>query len=301
MSRVFDSSQVGANLQTIITPSSAVYNNLQAWTMACWVNPTTDTGFSALITKDPQTSYGIQLNLEAGLKVQGFGNYTVATPTTTTNEAVSLNTWSHLAATFDNAGDRKVHIYINGIEATYSVQNAASGTIIDDSAHGWVFGSDTFSGDSLNGSIAEGAIYNTALTSGQVATLVASTVGATGSPVGYWHFCGFASPEPDSSGNGNDAVLSTNPPTQGSNSPGYSACTPPTPTLPYSVPDCRNYATFPNSSRTVNQTKIYDVQTSSNSAVPGTDSRAAGAPTDDRITPNIPENSRTPGTYGPGE
>lgn len=69
----------------------------------------------------------------------------------------------------------------------------------------------------------------------------------------------------------------------------------------YSVPDCRNYGTFPNSSRDVNGTLIYDVQTSSNSAVPGTDSRAAGAPVDCRVSPNIPLNSRTPGTFGPGE
>ncbi len=69
----------------------------------------------------------------------------------------------------------------------------------------------------------------------------------------------------------------------------------------YSVPDCR--VTKPNSatSRTVNGTLLYDSQTSSNPAIPPTDSRTAGAPVDCRVSPNIPENSRTPGTYGPGE
>lgn len=62
----------------------------------------------------------------------------------------------------------------------------------------------------------------------------------------------------------------------------------------YSVPDCRNYATFPNASRNVQGTLTYDVQTSSNSTVPSTDSRAAGAPVDSRTAPNIPENSRAP-------
>jgi hypothetical protein len=57
----------------------------------------------------------------------------------------------------------------------------------------------------------------------------------------------------------------------------------------YSVPDCR---VAPNSSRGVQGTLIYDVQTSSNPAVPGTDSRVASV---------IPINSRTPGTFGPGE
>jgi hypothetical protein len=72
------------------------------------------------------------------------------------------------------------------------------------------------------------------------------------------------------------------------------------PSLVYSVPDCRVAPFGPNASRTVQGTTTYDVQTSSNSAVPSKDSRAAGAPVDCRVSPNIPQNSRTPGTYGPG-
>lgn len=71
--------------------------------------------------------------------------------------------------------------------------------------------------------------------------------------------------------------------------------------LPYSVPDCRVAPAGPNASRTVQGTVIYDVQTSSNHAIPPTDSRAAGALVDSRVSPNIPQNSRTPGTFGPGE
>lgn len=69
----------------------------------------------------------------------------------------------------------------------------------------------------------------------------------------------------------------------------------------YSVPDCRVPPAGPNASRTVQGTKIYDVQTSSNPAIPPTDSRVAGAPVDSRVSPNIPQNSRAPGTFGPGE
>jgi hypothetical protein len=69
----------------------------------------------------------------------------------------------------------------------------------------------------------------------------------------------------------------------------------------YSVPDCRVAPAGPNASRNVQGTSIYDVQTSSNHAIPPVDSRAAGAPVDCRVSPNIPQNSRTPGTYGPGE
>jgi hypothetical protein len=67
----------------------------------------------------------------------------------------------------------------------------------------------------------------------------------------------------------------------------------------YSVPDCR--VTKPNSAtgETNQGTVLYDKQTSSNPAIPPVDSRVAGAPVDSRV--NKPTNSRTPGTFGPGE
>lgn len=69
----------------------------------------------------------------------------------------------------------------------------------------------------------------------------------------------------------------------------------------YSVPDCRLAPFGPNSSRSVQGTLIYDKQTGSNAAVPGKDSRVQGAPIDSRVASIIPQNSRTAGTYGPGE
>lgn len=68
----------------------------------------------------------------------------------------------------------------------------------------------------------------------------------------------------------------------------------------YSVPDCRVAPFGPNASRLVQGTKIFDVQTSSNPAIAPTDSRAS-KPVDSRVSANIPQNSRTPGTFGPGE
>lgn len=59
----------------------------------------------------------------------------------------------------------------------------------------------------------------------------------------------------------------------------------------YSVPDCRDYATFPNNSRDVQGTLTYDVNAHPSHPAP-VDSRAAGAPVDSRTTANIPLNSR---------
>jgi hypothetical protein len=65
---------------------------------------------------------------------------------------------------------------------------------------------------------------------------------------------------------------------------------------PYSVPDDR---VTPNSGTEVQGTETYTVPEYP-SVTPPVDSRVS-VPVDSRIAPNIPENSRTPGTYGPGE
>jgi hypothetical protein len=59
----------------------------------------------------------------------------------------------------------------------------------------------------------------------------------------------------------------------------------------YSQPDCR---LVPNSSENVNGTQTYDVQTSSNPAIPPVDSRTAGAPV---ASGSYPQNSRNPAEY----
>jgi len=70
----------------------------------------------------------------------------------------------------------------------------------------------------------------------------------------------------------------------------------------YSEPDCRAVtAITPNSSRVVQGTLIYDVQKAeSRTAGAPVDSRTAGAPVDSRVAGQAPQNSRTPGTFGPG-
>jgi hypothetical protein len=127
---------------------------------------------------------------------------------------------------FKLAGDAKIHIYFNGVEASYSLQQAATGAIDDDSASGYTFGNDGF-GDGFDGNLAEMAEWNVQLTGPEILSVYQSTTGvAAVEPthlVGYWHLCGIASPEPDATANGNDAVL-TVAPAAGNWSPGY-ACT----------------------------------------------------------------------------
>jgi len=118
-----------------------------------------------------------------------------------------------------------MHGYINGVECTYSQHvNSTNPPAFDTGGNLWI-GDDIFSG-TFNGNIAEVAIWNTVLTPTQLLALVASTSGASSiqsaNLVAYYHLCGTSSPEPDASANHNAAVLSSNPPIQGPDSPGFS-------------------------------------------------------------------------------
>jgi hypothetical protein len=70
---------------------------------------------------------------------------------------------------------------------------------------------------------------------------------------------------------------------------------------PFSWKDCRNYNNFPNDTEDIQATLHYvvwlgDSRADGNPA----DCRAAGPPVDCRQAGNIPNNCRTPGTFGPG-
>jgi Concanavalin A-like lectin/glucanases superfamily len=137
------------------------------------------------------------------------------------NETVPLNTPTHVAMTWDGNGDKLVHLYINGVECTYEGGQTSS-NVGDGSTGPWAFGGDGLpDGSYTEGAMSEVVIYQTALTAGQVATLAASTTGATGSPLNYWHFCSASPALQIDVISGNNGTLSVPPPTTGPASPGF--------------------------------------------------------------------------------
>jgi hypothetical protein len=307
MSRVFDATNTGANEQSLQAPSIPALVRLTATTVAAWIR--TDGKFDEIVgtggTITSKDVGGGRVTLSMNLSSPTFTsgeppnlNCDMAlSPGTTfagfvSVETIPLNNWTHVVFTWDQLTGI-THGFINAAEVSYSQHVSSSNPpAVDLGGNLWI-GDDIVSGK-FNGSIAEVAIWNTVLTPSQLQKLVLSTTGAvniqSANLVAYYHLCGISSPEPDASGNANPAVLSSNPPVKGAVSPGYNC--------PYSVKDCRNYSKFPNASRDVNGATTYDVQTSSNSVEPSKDSRTAGKPVPCNT---YPQNSRTPGTFGPGE
>lgn len=229
MSRVFNRNNY------VHTPANAVYNGMQKATIGMWVFPTSlnPAGNPVLISKDPNNSGAIYFYLDSSTpfttaSLQGGIATTGNSATAISNQTIPLNTWSYVTLVYDLTTDKKIHLFINGVETTYLQQVAGTGTLASDSADGFYIGDDTFSNDGLVGKIAEVAVWNTVLSGSQISAAAVSTTGvssiASANLVGYWHLCGTASPEPDSSGNGDSGVLgfvSGSNPTQGPDSPGF--------------------------------------------------------------------------------
>ena len=94
------------------------------FSIAAWIKqPSQDSSDIILENYDYQssTSRGFIFRTQSG-KLRFDGYYSDATRTEAkSNESIPLNTWTHVACVWDN-NNSSIKLYINGSEATYSVQ-----------------------------------------------------------------------------------------------------------------------------------------------------------------------------------
>ena len=111
-----------------------------AFTVAGWFNfdGSSVSDIDVLVSKSTDAGadgwFVFLFNNAGNIEIRGV----IFAPTTgafsvVTNPLISVSTDTHLRVTYDDAGDRKIRIYINGVEATtYSAQVAAVGAIATD-------------------------------------------------------------------------------------------------------------------------------------------------------------------------
>jgi hypothetical protein len=124
---------------------------------------------------------------------------------------VSANTWHHGAAVFTSATSRTA--YLDGVAGTPETTNVAIAGL-NRTTIGARY--NTTIGAYMNGDVAEAAIWNVALTAGEIASLadgLAPIAVRPDSLVAYWPLIGRASPEYDVVGG--FAMTLTNTPTTG--------------------------------------------------------------------------------------
>lgn len=108
-----------------------------AFSFSSWVYPrTTGEGGGGRVTEGKHSSDNFSSFLLMNASEPGFTNAWRATMRMSTVSAdsysdntVSFNTWQHLVFTYNDNGDRKIRLYKDGKEVTYTLQEVGSGTI----------------------------------------------------------------------------------------------------------------------------------------------------------------------------
>ena len=152
--------------------SSSSLDNLSEFTYSAWIYQTA-IGDHEIISKRDSAR---ELRIEDDSGAVHLRGCVIASTThgctNSQNGDIRLNAWQHVAMTYNDTGDRDVHLYINGEEVS-DVQSTASGTVSTDSTFDLNIGrrSGVFGDREFIGGIDEVKIYATTLGLAQIQTL----------------------------------------------------------------------------------------------------------------------------------
>jgi hypothetical protein len=146
-----------------------------AMTLEAWVYPTaTPTGWRAVIDKNVD-GYYLMASSSTNNRPAVGGTFTAGNQNTIGTAGLAVNTWTHLAATFDGA---TVRLYVNGVQVASKAQTApltpTTGTL--------QIGADSYAGENFAGRIDEVRVYNRALSQAEIQSDMTTPVGGTPPP-----------------------------------------------------------------------------------------------------------------------
>src|SRR5439155_16725780 len=156
----------------VTVPNAGSLGLTTGMTLEAWVYPTAaPTGWRAVIDKTVDGYYLMASSSPNDRPAVGgtwaAGNQNVMAPS-----GLAVNTWTHLAATFDGA---MVRLYVNGVQVTSQAQTAplvaTTGTL--------QIGADSYAGENLARRMEEVRIYNRALSGAEIQNDMNSPVSAT--------------------------------------------------------------------------------------------------------------------------
>jgi hypothetical protein len=143
-------------------------------TLEVWVYPTTVTAAWRDVIYKGNDNYYLEASSISGPPMAGaiFGG---AYGQVYGPNALTANTWAHLAATYDGAAMR---LYVNGVQVASRAETGAIAT----STNPLQIGGDSIYGQYFEGRIDEVRIYNLALSVAQIQSDMNTPVGATPTP-----------------------------------------------------------------------------------------------------------------------
>lgn len=168
----------------IAVPNNAALTGLAVSTYAYLLRPATagESGIGHFHQWGNTNGYvgfgGALTSLNARVSAGGGGSGTRAETTTTTGLAADTLAW--VFRTYDNTGDRKIHLYkgVNGVvsEFAYSLQQAASAAL--DAVSTLTIGNSSGGANTYDGAIVRAAIFSGVLTAGNMAAIAAAPIDA---------------------------------------------------------------------------------------------------------------------------
>jgi hypothetical protein len=149
------------NNQTVVVADSNALDLTSGMTLSAWVYPTASNGVREVVIKE---GAGVDIyNLYArNWRGQPEANVYVAGGNRTAEASVlPVNTWTHLAATYDGTA---VKLYVNGVQAASAAQSGAIAV-----SNGMLrIGGNSLWGEYFQGTIDEVRIYNRALAPAEI-------------------------------------------------------------------------------------------------------------------------------------
>lgn len=197
------------NTDFLSVADNSVLRGMSQLTLNAWVKATAWTNATQGLIGKWATSNEYILRVTSAGVVQFFTN-TTAVVSVSSAATVGTGAWHMVTATYDGSTMR---IYIDAV--LDSNTSSQSGSISNGTSSSLIMGADyDHNSDTLNGSEAEASVWSKALTGAEITAMYNSGVNAqipsrteNASLVGYWPIWGVLSPEPDISGNANNATV----------------------------------------------------------------------------------------------
>lgn len=163
----------GTNARVSI-PSSASLNLTTGMTLSAWVNPSVSrTAWSDVIWKADALYFLEATSTNGGRPAAGAKNASGTWTNAYAPSALPVNTWTHLAATYDGSF---IRLFVNGIQVAAT---ARTGNLLT-STQPLFIGGNTIYGYHFAGLIDEVRVYNRALTQAEIQNDMNRPVGGAG-------------------------------------------------------------------------------------------------------------------------
>jgi hypothetical protein len=146
-------------------------------TLEAWVNPSTITGAWRDVIYKGNDNYYLEGTSTSSSAPAVGGTFGSASANIYGTAALAVNTWTHLASTYDGA---TLRLYVNGTQVSSIARTGNLAT----STYALQIGGDSLYGQYFAGSIDEVRVYNVALTQAQIQSDMNTSIGSVGpSPI----------------------------------------------------------------------------------------------------------------------